>query len=150
MLKSLFRLKQPLAACIALSTWLEPGLDWEVACCFSPKEDTVVSWHMGRAAYLSCTLGAFCLPVIARATCSHARSVRFSVQVSQPAVKQMRVFLGHGTADPLIPLLLANNSASLLRQKGGPVHRVHACPVMPYQITCSPSKGQPVADSMTR
>ncbi|CAK0784199.1 hypothetical protein CVIRNUC_007403 [Coccomyxa viridis] len=66
-LKSLFRLKQPLAACIALSTWLEPGLDWEV---------------------------------------------------SQPAVKQMRVFLGHGTADPLIPLPLANSTANLLRQKG--------------------------------
>ena len=29
-LKSLFRMKQPLAACIALSTWLEPSLNWEV------------------------------------------------------------------------------------------------------------------------
>ena len=29
-LKSLFKIKQPLAACIALSTWLEPGLNWEV------------------------------------------------------------------------------------------------------------------------
>ena len=37
-LTSLFRLKQPLAACIALSTWLEPGLDWEVTRCFFPKK----------------------------------------------------------------------------------------------------------------
>ena len=29
-LKSLFKASQPLAACIALSTWLEPGLNWEV------------------------------------------------------------------------------------------------------------------------
>ena len=43
-LKSLFRLKQPLAACIALSTWLEPGLDWEVTRCFFPKgRDSLVS-----------------------------------------------------------------------------------------------------------
>ena len=41
-LKSLFKASQPLAACIALSTWLEPGLNWEVTaylldliCCFS-------------------------------------------------------------------------------------------------------------------
>ena len=43
-LKSLFRLKQPLAACIALSTWLEPGLDWEVThCLFSKRRDSLVS-----------------------------------------------------------------------------------------------------------
>ena len=47
------------------------------------------------------------------------------MQISQPAVKQMRVFLGHGTADPLIPLPLANSTANLLRQKGGPIHLVH-------------------------
>ena len=29
-LKSLFKAKQPLAACIALSTWLEPGMNLEV------------------------------------------------------------------------------------------------------------------------
>lgn len=29
-LKSLSKASQPLAACIALSTWLEPGLNWEV------------------------------------------------------------------------------------------------------------------------
>ncbi|CAL5229963.1 g13394 [Coccomyxa viridis] len=66
-LKSLFKASQPLAACIALSTWLEPGLNWEVR---------------------------------------------------TPKVREMPVFLGHGTSDPLIPLALAQSTANLLRQKG--------------------------------
>ena len=70
------------------------------------------------------------------------------MQVSQPAVKQMRVFLGHGTADPLIPLPLANSTANLLRQKGGPIYLLYACPVMRTHFRCSPREKQLVeADS---
>lgn len=40
------------------------------------------------------------------------------VQVRTPKVKDMPVFLGHGTSDPLIPLALAQSTANLLKQKG--------------------------------
>lgn len=40
------------------------------------------------------------------------------LQVRTPQVREMPVFLGHGTSDPLIPLALAQSTANLLRQKG--------------------------------
>ena len=40
------------------------------------------------------------------------------LQVRTPKVREMPVFLGHGTSDPLIPLALAQSTANLLRQKG--------------------------------
>ena len=40
------------------------------------------------------------------------------MQVRAPKVKDMPVFLGHGTSDPLIPLALAQSTANLLKQKG--------------------------------
>ena len=39
-------------------------------------------------------------------------------QVRTPKIREMPVFLGHGTSDPLIPLALAQSTANLLRQKG--------------------------------
>lgn len=46
------------------------------------------------------------------------RGVHVILQASLPAVKEMPVFLGHGTQDPLIPLPLAQSTANLLKQKG--------------------------------
>ena len=40
------------------------------------------------------------------------------LQVRTPKIREMPVFLGHGTSDPLIPLALAQSTAKLLRQKG--------------------------------
>jgi predicted esterase len=46
------------------------------------------------------------------------RGVHAILQVSSPAVKEVPLFLGHGTQDPLIPLPLAQSTANLHKQKG--------------------------------
>ncbi|CAL8469253.1 g8794 [Coccomyxa elongata] len=66
-LKYLFQASVAPAACIALSTWLEPS---------------------------------------------------FNKQFATESCKAVRTFLGHGTADALLPLPLAQSTAALLREKG--------------------------------
>ena len=73
-MKSLFKASQPLAACIALSTWLEPGLNWEVipqpehmaSCSLCDKVHPDGEPHMGSKSHFR--EGA------------HDKSVRASVQ----------------------------------------------------------------------